>query len=267
MGILNVVEWSISPEIFHIWSLSVRYYGLLFAGGFMISFYMVQKFYRDASLDPIEVDKLTIYTIIGAVLGARFGHIIFYQPAEFWANPSEIFKIWHGGLASHGGVIGIIITTYIYSRKFKRPYLWVLDRIAIPAALTGGLIRIGNLFNSEIYGPVTDLPWGFIFMYNGETLPKHPTQIYEALAYFVIFAILFWIYTRAQGKIPRGKIIGLWLIGVFGFRFFIEFIKDIQVLKEADMLLNIGQLLSIPMVIIGVVLVYLSKKQKIDFIK
>lgn len=267
MWILNAIEWKVPPEIFSIGAVHVRYYGLLFAGGFMLSFYLVQKFYRDANIDPIEVDKLTIYTILGAVIGARFGHILFYEPVYFFNNPSEILKVWHGGLASHGGVIGILITTFLYSKKYKRPYLWVLDRIAIPSALTGGLIRIGNLMNSEIYGEKTDLPWGVIFRLNGETEPMHPTQIYESIAYFIVFGFLFWIYSSSKGKIQRGKIIGLWMIGVFSFRFFIEFFKNNQVAKEAEMAINIGQLLSIPMVIIGLALFLNSRKQIVDTFK
>jgi len=264
MWILNAIEWNVSPEIFSVGFLHIRWYGLLFAGGFMLSFYMIQKFYKDAGLDPLEVDKLTIYTILGAVIGARFGHIIFYESDYYMQYPGEILKVWHGGLASHGGLIGILVSTFIYSKKYKRPYLWVLDRIAIPSAMTAGFIRIGNLMNSEIYGKETDSFMGFIFLQNGETTAKHPTQIYESLIYFIIFVYLYWSYKRVEGKTHRGKILGLFLIGIFVSRFFIEFIKNDQVMKEADMFLNIGQWLSIPMIIIGLVLVFNSPKQKID---
>ena len=264
MWILNAIEWNVSPEIFHIGFLHIRWYGLLFASGFMISFYMVQKFYKDAGLDPMEVDKLTIYSILGAVIGARLGHILFYESDYYMQYPGEILKVWHGGLASHGGVIGILTSTYIYARKYNRPYLWVLDRISIPAALTGSMIRIGNLMNSEIYGKATDLDWGFIFLQNGETIPKHPTQIYESLFYLIIFVYLYSSYKRVDGKLHRGKLSGLFLVGIFISRFFIEFIKNNQVVKESDMIINIGQWLSIPMIIIGTVLVFVSPKQKID---
>lgn len=274
MTILNTIYWDISPEFFQIsldflglGSISIRYYGLLFATGFLISIYLVQRFYKDSGLDPVEVDKLTIYTVSGTILGARLGHVLFYEPEAYLSNPLEILKVWHGGLASHGGAFGILVSTFLYSRKYKRPYLWVLDRIAIPTALTGGLIRIGNLMNSEIYGRETDLPWGFIFAQNGETSPMHPTQIYEASAYFILFILLHRTYVRAKGKLHRGKILGLFLIGVFGFRFFIEFIKNDQVVREAEMAINIGQWLSIPLVITGIILVYLAPKQKIDYFK
>ncbi len=267
MSIFNVIYWNVSPEIFSIGPIHLRYYGLLFATGFMISFYIVQKFYKDANLDPMEVDKLTIYTVVGAIIGARFGHVLFYEPVYYFHNPSEILKVWHGGLASHGGVIGIVISTFLYSKKYKRPYLWVLDRIVVPSALTGSLIRLGNLMNSEIYGHKTSLPWGFVFQQNGEVVPKHPTQIYESLAYLIIFVFLYLLYRKAKGKIHRGFLVGWFLVTVFGFRFFIEFIKNNQVAREANMTLNTGQWLSIPLVIFGVLLIIASFKKQIDVFK
>jgi len=267
MSILNAIYWNVSPEIFSLGPIHVRYYGLLFATGFMISFYIVQKFYKDAGLDPMEVDKLTIYTVIGAVIGARLGHVLFYESDYYLQNPSEILKVWHGGLASHGGVIGILISTWLYTIKNKRPYLWVLDRIVVPSALTGSLIRFGNLMNSEIYGHETSLPWGFVFQQNGEIIPKHPTQIYESLAYLLIFVFLSFLYRRADGKIHRGMLVGWFLITVFGFRFFIELIKNNQVAMEANMSMNMGQWLSIPMVLFGIILLVYSPKQKIDTFK
>lgn len=267
MGILDVIYWNVSPEIFSLGPIHVRYYGLLFATGFMISFYIVQKFYRDAGANPMEVDQLTIYTVAGAVLGARLGHVLFYEPSYYLHNPSEILKVWHGGLASHGGVIGILISTWLYTRKYKRPYLWVLDRIVVPSALTGSLIRFGNLMNSEIYGHETSLPWGFVFQQNGEVVPKHPTQIYESLAYMIIFVFLYLLYNKFSGKIRRGMLVGWFLITIFSFRFFIELIKNNQVIMESDMTMNIGQWLSIPMVIFGIVLLFYSRNQVVDTFK
>lgn len=259
MWILNFIEWNISPEIFSIGPIVIRYYGLLFATGFMISFYIVQKYYKDANLDIKEVDSLTIYTIVGAIIGARLGHILFYEFDYYSQFPSEILKVWHGGLASHGGVIGLLISTYIYSRKAKLPFLWLTDRIAAPAALTGALIRIGNLMNSEIYGTTTDLPWGFIFVQNGEVLAKHPTQIYEALLYLLIFAFLTHTYSKEKSKIHFGKLSGIFMIGIFSARIIIEFLKNNQADFETDMVLNMGQILSIPLIIIGIILVFISK--------
>lgn len=262
MGILNTITWTLDPVLFHLGPLQVRYYGLLFAIGFMLSFYIVSYFYKKAGLPVEEVDKLTVYVIIGAVVGARLGHVFFYDWALYKNHLSEIWKVWHGGLASHGGAIGILIMVYFYTRKYKRNYLWTMDRIVVPTALTGSLIRLGNLMNSEIYGEPTDLPWGFIFANNGETIPMHPTQIYESLAYLIIFGILWWLYKKNDGKVKHGQLFGLFLILVFGFRFFIEFIKYHQSsLIKSSAVLDMGQWLSIPLVLTGFYFLIRSKNQ------
>lgn len=261
MMILDYINWSVSPEIFNIGPVSIRYYGLLFALGFLLGFYIVQSYYRDAKQDITEVDSLLIYTIVGGILGARFGHILFYEFEYYYTYPSEILKVWHGGLASHGGVIGVLTALYLFSRKYKKPYLWITDKVAIPAAFIGGFIRIGNLMNSEIYGGATDLPWGFIFQINGETIPKHPTQLYEALAYFSFTAIMYYIYRKDNKQSRFGKLTGYFLALVFSARFLIEFIKNDQVPFESGMLLNMGQLLSIPIVAIGIYLIVSSKNK------
>ncbi len=261
MIILDFINWNISPEIFNIGFLSIRYYGVLFAIGFLLGFYMVQSYYRDAKQDPTEVDKILYYTIIGGILGARIGHILFYEFEYYSAYPAEILKVWHGGLASHGGVIGVLTAMYIFARKNNKPYLWVTDKVAIPAAFIGGFIRIGNLMNSEIYGGPTELPWGFIFQYNGETIPKHPTQIYEAIAYFSFAAIMYYIYRKDNKQTSFGKLTGYFLALVFSARFIIEFIKNDQTAFESGMLLNMGQLLSIPIIAIGIYLIYTSRNK------
>jgi prolipoprotein diacylglyceryl transferase len=260
MWFLNSIEWTISPVIFSLGPVQLRYYGLLFALGFYLSYYLVQRFYSDANVNPQEVEQLTFYTILGTVIGARLGHVFFYEWEIYSQNLLDIFKIWQGGLASHGGALGILISSYLYSRKYKRNYLWILDRIAIPTALTGALIRMGNLMNSEIYGTPTQLPWGFIFVNNGETLPKHPTQIYEAIAYLISFVILYLIYNRRKAATQNGLLTGWFFILIFSFRFIIEFIKNPQVSKEVDLLINYGQFLSIPFVLTGIALVIYSKK-------
>jgi len=264
MGILDFIHWNVSPTLFEIGSLQIRYYGLLFAGGFLISYYMVQKFYEREGLDIEEVDKLTMFVLLGAVIGARLGHILFYEPAYYFANPSEMIKVWHGGLASHGGTLGILLALIIYVRKYKRGYLWTLDRIAVPTALTAAFIRFGNLMNSEIYGHETSLPWGFVFERNHETIPKHPTQIYESISYFLIFILLWFLYKKEGKTTPQGKIVGIFLILAFGLRFFIEFIKNNQVEFEQGMLLNMGQWLSIPMIILGGFFLYRSNKNPLS---
>ncbi|HBY01068.1 MAG TPA: prolipoprotein diacylglyceryl transferase, partial [Rikenellaceae bacterium] len=193
---------------------------------------------------------------------ARLGHCLFYQPEYYLAHPIEILKVWEGGLASHGGAIAILLTMWWfvakYGKQFKFDFLWLMDRIMIPTALTAAMIRLGNLMNSEIYGNPTDLPWGFIFTLSGETVPKHPTQLYEALAYLSVFVILLFIYKKFLPTLKRGTLFAIFLIGMFASRFFIEFAKEPQVPFEQGMTLNMGQWLSIPFVAGGVLLLIFS---------
>ena len=260
--LLNYINWNVNPEIVGFWGLSIRYYGLLFASSFFFGYIIMQKIFKKENLTVELLDKLTVYMAVGTVLGARLGHCLFYQPEYYLSNPWEIIKIWHGGLASHGAAVGILIAIYYFSKKHKRPYLWTMDRIVIVVALAGFLIRMGNLMNSEIYGIPTELPWGFIFVRNGEVLPKHPTQIYEALSYLLIFVLLYFIYNKKGAQLKQGLIFGLFLILLFTARFFIEFIKEVQVNFEQGMSLNMGQWLSIPFVLIGFFLLYRSLKQQ-----
>jgi len=207
------------------------------------------------------LDKLTIYMVVSTVIGARLGHCLFYEPDLYLANPISILYIWEGGLASHGAGIGIIVGLWIFSRKTQRPFLWIIDRIAVVVALAGTFIRTGNLMNSEIFGNITTLPWGFRFLRASNPLeqadPRHPTQIYEALSYLLIFFFLLFYYYRKDGKPRQGILIGWFLVLVFGMRFLIEFIKEPQVDFERSMTLNMGQLLSIPFIMIGVLLIFL----------
>jgi prolipoprotein diacylglyceryl transferase len=249
---LQIIPWNVEPEIFRIGNFAVRWYGLLFASGFVIGYYIMRKIFKNEGLGDTTLDRLTVYVAIGTIVGARLGHCFFYEPEYYLARPLEILKIWHGGLASHGAAIGILLALWLFVRKEKKPYMWAIDRVVIVVALAGALIRLGNLMNSEIYGVETTLPWGFVFLQNGETAPKHPTQIYEALAYLVTFGILMRIYWKNLGKQKPGLIFGVFLIMVFGFRFFVEYIKEDQVAFEAGMKLNMGQWLSIPLVIAGI---------------
>lgn len=260
------IRWSPSPEIFSIGSISIRYYSLLFISGFLIGYYIFTKFFKREGL-PLHLLDSLLYTLLGsAVVGARVGHCLFYEPEYYLARPIEILKIWEGGLASHGGAIAILIAIWYwvkrYGGKYNFDYLWLMERIAIATALAGALIRLGNLMNSEIYGDVTSLPWGFIFLLRGETLPKHPTQLYEAISYLITFITLMLLYWRRLPKLKKGTLFGLFLIGVFGSRFLIEFIKEPQVAFETTMRLNMGQLLSIPFILGGVLLIlygYITK--------
>lgn len=259
--ILNSVVWNVDPEIFRIGSFAIRWYGILFALGFVFGYIIIGSIFKKEKVPAKLLDTITTYMVIGTVIGARLGHCLFYQPGYYLSNPIDILKIWEGGLASHGAAIGILLALYFFSRKANKSYLWTVDRIVIVVALAGFFIRMGNLMNSEIYGVETNLPWGFIFERWGETVPKHPTQIYEALSYLLIFIILYYIYHRKGANLKDGLIFGLFLILLFSIRFIIEFIKEPQVGFEANMILNMGQLLSIPFVLLGIVLLFRSLKK------
>lgn len=259
---LLVIPWDVNPEIFRIGNFAVRWYGLLFASSFLFSYYLMNRIFKNENLGEPVLDRLTIYTALGVIIGARLGHCLFYEPGYYFRHPLEIIMIWHGGLASHGAAIGILTAMWLFSRKQKMDYLWVLDRIAIMVALSGFLIRMGNLMNSEIYGVETTVPWGFVFLRNHEVAPKHPTQIYEGLAYLTIFILLYRLYWSKKGEHFQGMLISLLCILVFTARFFIEFLKEDQVAFEATMKLNMGQLLSIPFILLGFAGLYLSLKKK-----
>jgi phosphatidylglycerol---prolipoprotein diacylglyceryl transferase len=357
MMYLAAVIWNPNPEILPLGPLSLRWYGLLFASGFVIGYLIFQHFMRKEKLAMELLDKLTVYMAVGTVLGARLGHCLFYDPKYYLSHPLEILKVWEGGLASHGAGIGILIAIWLYGRKYKLSFLWVMDRIVITVALAGMLIRTGNLMNSEIYGIATHKTSGFVYMHHlssqvkkykpvekvqfsippdaklvdnqyipvdmkiqlseqvkeekavqgfmeyrvipllqepltDETdfmvpadtpvdykvvknekgrmeltariygVPKYPTQIIEALAYLFIFVLLFWLYLKKGTRLYKGVYFGLFLILVFGARFFIEFYKEVQVSFESQMPLDMGQLLSIPFVLAGMVLIGVAIKKR-----
>jgi prolipoprotein diacylglyceryl transferase len=262
--ILNFIHWNVNPEIFHIGGLSVRWYGLLFALGFYVGYLIMEKFFKKEGFPLPVLDKLAMYMIISTVIGARLGHCLFYESDYYLSNPIEILYIWHGGLASHGAAIGIIFALFLFSKTQKPDFWWVIDRIVIVTALAGLFIRTGNLMNSEIYGHATNLPWGFIFERDDKLLiPRHPTQIYEALCYLLISASLLGIYYKKDGKPQPGMIFGLFLIALFTVRFVLEFLKEAQVDFEKSMPLNMGQLLSIPFILAGILILVLSLKNKL----
>lgn len=262
-SLLAFIHWNASPEIFHVGSLSVRWYGLLFATGFLMGYYMVERMFHYEKLNVKWLESLFIYMIVATIIGARLGHVIFYSWDYYSQHPVEIIKVWHGGLASHGGTIGIFIALIIWSKKVsKRSVLWIIDRVVVPTALVAAMIRTGNLMNSEIYGVQTDLPWGFIFERNDETIPKHPTQIYEALAYLLTFAVGLYLYWKTDSRKKEGLIAGVFFTMVFLSRFLIEFIKEDQEAFEAGMTLNMGQWLSIPFVLGGIYLIIRATKRK-----
>jgi len=261
---LDFITWNVNPEMFSIGSVSIRYYGLLFASSFVVSYIIMRRIFLNEGLTVEQLDKLSTYIFVGTVLGARLGHVIFYEPGRYLENPIEIIQIWKGGLASHGAGIGIAISLYLASKDLNRTFLWTADRVAMLVAVSGFLIRMGNLMNSEIYGVATSLPWGFIFEINNEVVPKHPTQLYEGGIALILFFVLFYGYFKTKMYSKPGLALGIFLVTIFTDRFFIEFIKQVQSAFENDMLLKMGQILSIPAVLIGVYLIIRSLKLKTE---
>lgn len=262
---LEFITWNVSPEIFSLEifgnQFAPRWYGLLFALGFLIGQQILFYIFRKEGKPESDVETLTVYMVLSTVIGARLGHCLFYEPEYYLSNPLEILKVWEGGLASHGATIGILFALYLYARKKKdQTYLWVVDRIVITVAFAGMLIRLGNLMNSEIYGYETTLPWGFLFVLRNEVVPKHPTQIYEALFCLILFIALFQIWKKRKTAIPDGLLLGIFLVALFTFRFFVEFLKEPQVDFEENMLINMGQILSIPAVLGGIVVLMIAQK-------
>jgi prolipoprotein diacylglyceryl transferase len=261
------IHWNVNPQIFPSFGIPVRWYGLLFAASFYFGYMLFIRFLKLEKMRVEMLDRLILYVGIGTVVGARLGHCFFYDAKYYLENPLEIFAIWHGGLASHGAAVGILIAVYFFAKKEKVTYLWAMDRVVITVALSGFFIRMGNLMNSEIYGVQTSLPWGFIFEREGELVPKHPTQIYEALSYLLIFILLYRLYMFYKTKPKDGLIFGLFLILVFMMRFLIEFIKNPQENFEKSLPLDMGQILSIPLILAGIILlvyIYRKPQQPVD---
>lgn len=260
---LNYITWTVKPEIFTLGSLSVRWYGLLWGIGFLVGFEIISRMFKKEQLPKDWADKLFIYMVVGSIVGARLGHCLFYGWAYYSQHPLEILFVWQGGLASHGGAIGIILAMYLYNKKVsKKGFIWILDRLSIPVSFAAFCIRLGNLMNSEIYGAHTKLPWGFIFVQNGEKLPSHPTQIYEMIYCLIALAVTSYLYLKKQAYNKNGLMIGAFLVIVFASRFLLEFIKNDQEAFEQNMILNMGQILSVPFIIWGIWLLFNSSKQQ-----
>ena len=267
---LDYIVWNANPVIIDSF-ITVRWYGLMFAVGFWIGFNIVAKMFKHEGAPERWLGILLIWVGAGTVIGARLGHVFFYAWDYYSQHPWKILATWEGGLASHGGAIGVIIAVILFSIfTAKRNPLWTFDRLVPAIALVGCLIRIGNLMNSEIYGHATTLPWGFMFvrsaewhaMYEG--VACHPTQIYEALCYLALFGLLMWMYWKKNAEERPGLIFGTFLVGIFLPRFFIEFIKNDQEAFEATMTLNMGQWLSIPFVILGIgLIIYAMLRPKV----
>ena len=257
-----MIDWNIDPELIRLGPFAIRYYSLAFIIGFFLgkrycSRYLVGKngFTKD------HMAALVYYAVFGTIIGARLGHCLFYEPGYYLSNPIKILYIWKGGLASHGGFLGVIIALYLFRKRVKdTPFVPLLDLLAAPSLMTGGFIRLGNLMNSEILGMPTDGTWGFIFR-RIDDIPRHPAQLYESFGFFMVSAIGFWLYKKYHKTAAPGRFLGFIFAGGFSWRFFIEFFKENQVAFEQGMTLNMGQLLSIPMIIAGIVLMLRKPKQ------
>ncbi|WP_142786426.1 prolipoprotein diacylglyceryl transferase [Changchengzhania lutea] len=267
----GIINWNLDPVIYWITdSFPLKYYGLLFITGLLLAHYVVKRIYFKENIPIENLEKLFIYIVVGTILGARLGHCLFYDPSYYFQNPIEILLpikkigdtykfIGFQGLASHGGTIGVLIAIGIYCKKYKTNFLWVLDRIAIVAPIAAAFIRFGNFMNSEIYGKPTNGHWGVIFQ-REDLIPRHPTQLYEAFSYLLIFGILMFIYKNRDTEKTNGLILGVFLALLFSARFIIEFFKENQVGFENGMTINMGQILSIPFVIVGLILILTNKK-------
>jgi phosphatidylglycerol:prolipoprotein diacylglycerol transferase len=271
-GILN---WNVDPVIVMITdSFPLKYYGAFFACGLLLGYFIVRKIYEKENLSVENLDSLLVYVIFGTILGARLGHCFFYEPGYFLKHPIEILLpiqkvagvykfVGFQGLASHGGTIGVLIAIILYCRKYKVKFLWLLDKMVLGVPITAAFIRLGNFMNSEIYGKPTNGNWGVVFQ-RDDLIPRHPTQLYEAFSYVLIFGILFWMYKSERVKQANGLIFGSFLTLLFLARFLIEFFKENQENFENNMLINMGQILSIPFILIGLTLIIWKAKKNVE---
>jgi len=293
----NYITWNVDPVLIHLGALQIRWYGLLWALGFFIGFYVMRRMYRKEKMTEDSVFDLLMYMLISTIIGARLGHCLFYEPEYYLSNPLKMLAVWEGGLASHGGAIGILIGLWFYVRHYNKSkkkkdekqritYIWILDRVVVAVCLVGALIRVGNVMNHEIYGTPTSLPWGFVFLRGAEQfcgtvdnytacnawdapcppsqwLPCHPTGLYEAFFCLVAMGILLWMYYKRDLGIKQpGLMFGTFLVIIFGSRILIEFLKNVQVDFERDMVFDMGQWLSVPFVVVGIGMIVWSFMQR-----
>lgn len=249
--------WNPDPVLISFLGLKVHWYGLLFASAILLGFNMIKWIFIKEKFDLEKLDTGFLYVFIGIIVGARLGHCFFYDPEYYLANPMKILAVWEGGLASHGGGLGVIAALYMFTKKYKVNLLWLLDRVAISTIIFSFFVRLGNFMNSEIIGKETDVPWAIIFS-RVDLLPRHPAQLYEAFSYFIIFFILLFIYIKQDGKTKNGQIFGLFLTLVFSARILVEYVKVKQASYESFFFLNTGQMLSVPFLLIGIALIIYS---------
>jgi phosphatidylglycerol---prolipoprotein diacylglyceryl transferase len=269
---ISYIVWNPDPLIFDLGFYGLRWYSLLFALGFVLSYIILRSHFKKAGMGEEMLEKLTVYVVLATIIGARLAHCLFYDWDYYSDHIIEIFLpvqfqpefqfTGFQGLASHGGIAGIVIAVFLYSRKYKINAWWIFDKLALVGALAGTCIRFGNLMNSEIVGKPAEVPWAFIFK-KVDLIPRHPGQLYEALAYLLIFGILYFLYKKSQRK--PGFIFGVFFILLFTARIFIEFFKADQSDFEAGMFLNMGQLLSFPFIIFGIIMVYLKRSKTSNY--
>ncbi|MES2733302.1 MAG: prolipoprotein diacylglyceryl transferase [Bacteroidota bacterium] len=263
---LNYIIWDIDPVIFSIGSISIRWYGLMFALGFLISHRVLSYIFKKEGKPESDVDTLTIYMVSATVIGARLGHFLFYEWESLMESPlswaKDLIIPPYAGLASHGAAIGIFVALFLYARTKKdQSYLWIIDRMVIVVALTGCCIRLGNLMNSEIIGTATTVPWAFVFK-QVDDVPRHPAQLYEAIYCIFLLAFLFWLWKQKKGQTREGLLSGLFMVMLFTLRFLDEFLKENQETFEDKLTLNMGQILSIPAILFGFLLLWIAYRKK-----
>ncbi len=265
---ISFIVWDIDPRVFGGVEF-LRWYGLCWAVGMMLAYQVMVKIFKQEGLSLLELDKLTIYVALGTIIGARLGHILFYDPIYYFHNPIEILPfrleptfqfIGFTGLASHGGVLGVLLALYLYTKKHKKDFLWTLDRLTIAAPFLGFFIRVGNLMNSEIIGTPTQVPWAFVFTQVDQN-PRHPSQLYEAIFYLLISLGLFLLWKSGRVQNYKGFLFGLGFSLIFAQRFLMEFLKENQVAFEENLFLNMGQILSLPLIGIGILIMVWSFKK------
>ncbi len=283
---IQAINWSVDSEIIDGFR-TPNLYGLLFVTGLVIGYFVVKRMFKKENISDDVLDKLVVYMILATIIGARLGHVLFYGPyfdkfengflveRGYFSHPEDIIKIWEGGLASHGAAIAILISLFVFSRKIsKKPFLWILDRISAPIAIGGTFIRLGNLVNHEMVGDVTSMPWGFRFLHHDCAFPydctweqipvRHPAQLYEAICYFIAFLILLFLYWKKDKWKQPGFVFGSFLVLIFFARFVVEFIKLGQTARDETLFLNTGQILSIPFVLAGILLIFNASKKRLN---
>ena len=266
--LLLSINWNPNPELFNLFGISIRYYGLLWAVGIFFAYIIVHYQFRDKKIDEKKFDPLFFYCFFGILIGARLGHCLFYDPGQYLTSGKGFvemllpIKFLAGGGWKFTGTLGLMIALWLYCRKTKLHYMDVVDMIAVATPITACFIRLANLMNSEIIGNPTDVPWAFVFE-RVDMLPRHPGQLYEAIAYLILFFIMIYLYKNYSKKLHRGFFFGLCLAYIFTFRFFIEFVKQNQEAFEDNMMFNMGQWLSVPFIIIGFYFMFFYDRKKV----